>query len=119
MTTMPTPHIDSYRFGKIVINQQTFNKDVIIFPNQVFSPWWRQKGHVLHIDDLAAVFEAAPKNLVIGQGAYGRMAIPDETRQAIEAAGIKLFAASTKKACQTYNSIREHGDTVAALHLTC
>ena len=117
--TMQIPYIEHYRFGKIVIDRQTFSKDVIIFPNRVFSPWWRQKGHVLHIEDLAEVFEAAPKTLIVGQGAYGRMAIPAETRQAIEAAGIELVAVSTKEACQTYNSLREQGDTVAALHLTC
>lgn len=116
---MNAPQIETYRFGHIVIDGQTYNKDVIIFPNRVLGSWWRIQGHSLHPDDLKEVFEAAPKTLVVGQGAYGRMAIPPETRQALEEANIELIARSTKEACQTYNSLREQGNIVAALHLTC
>jgi hypothetical protein len=117
--SMSTPRIDSYRFGRIVIDNETFNKDVIIFPDRVFGPWWRDEGHVLQTVDLTSVFEAAPGVLVVGQGAYSRMHVPEETQRAIEAAGIKLISLPTGKACDTYNSLREQGKIVAALHLTC
>ncbi len=116
---MSAPQIESYRFGHIVIDGQAYTKDVIIFPDHVVSGWWRERGHFLQPDDLAAVFEAAPKMLVVGQGAYGRMDIAPETEQALQAAGIELIALPTKEACQTYNGLRQQEQVVAALHLTC
>ena len=116
---MSTPNIDSYRFGQIVIDGQTHNKDVIIFPTRVLGGWWRGEGHLLQPDDLADVFEARPRVLVVGQGAYGRMAIAPETKEALQVANIELIALPTEQACQTYNNLREQEGTVAALHLTC
>ena len=116
---MRAPQIDSYRFGHIVIDGQAHHKDVIIFPNRVLGRWWRKEGHLLQPDDLEAVFEAKPRVLVVGQGAYGQMAVAPETKQALEAAGIELIAQPTKEACQTYNKMLEQGDVVATLHLTC
>ena len=57
--------------------------------------------------------------LVVGQGAYGRMRVPAETRQALQAAGIELIAQPTEQACQTYNRLRQKRAVAAALHLTC
>ncbi len=116
---MSAPQIESYSFGRIVIDGQVHNKDVIILPNRVLGGWWRIEGHVLHPPDLEAVFEAAPRTLVVGQGVYGLMTITGETRQALQAAGIKLIALPTEQACQTYNSLREQEATAAAFHLAC
>jgi hypothetical protein len=108
-----------FKHTQIVIDGQTHNKDVIIFPNRVFGGWRRGEGHLLQPDDLADVFAARPKVLVVGQGAYGRMAIAPETEEALQAANIELIALPTEQACQTYNNLREQEGTVAALHLTC
>jgi hypothetical protein len=116
---MSAPHIDTYRFGHLVVDGQSYNRDVIILPNRVLAGWWRKEGHSLHPDDLEAVFEAGPGLLVVGQGTYGRMRVTPETRQALQAAGIELIAQPTKEACQTYNSLREQRSVAAALHLTC
>ncbi len=116
---MSTPRIESYRFGQIVIDGQTYTKDVIVLPEGVKDNWWREKGHVLHPQDLDVVFEAHPDVLVVGQGAYGRMTVPSETQTALEAAGIELRASNSKEACHTYNQLRDQHTVVAALHLTC
>jgi hypothetical protein len=65
------------------------------------------------------VFQAAPQALVVGQGSDGRMRVTQETRRALQAAGIELIAQATDQACQTYNAMRETQDVAAALHLTC
>jgi hypothetical protein len=116
---MTPPQIESYRFGQIIVDGQAHERDLIILPDRVLGGWWRQEGHALHPDDLAAVFEAAPDVLVVGQGAYGAMQVTAETRQALQAAGIELVASPTEKACQSYNSLREERAVAAALHLTC
>ncbi len=116
---MTPPKVDSYRFGRIVIDGQSYTSDVIILPNRVIPKWWRKEGHSLHVDDLKVVFEAAPQVLVIGQGAVSRMVIPDDTRQALEAAGMEVIALPTQEAIQTYNSLSQQRTVAAALHLTC
>lgn len=117
--TMNAPEIQNYRFGQIVIDGQTYDRDLIILPGRVLVGWWRQEGHVLNVADLKAVFDAAPDLLVVGQGAQKRMIVPGETRRALEKAGIELIAEPTDKACQTYNARRVQCVTAAALHLTC
>jgi hypothetical protein len=116
---MDSPKIEGYRFGQIVIDGQIHTKDVIILPHRVLGGWWRKEGHVLHPEDLKAVFEAGPKMLVVGQGAYGQMTVPAETKQALRVANIELVACPTEEACQTYNRLRGQGTVAAALHLTC
>ncbi|MGB7115117.1 MAG: MTH938/NDUFAF3 family protein [Anaerolineales bacterium] len=116
---MIPPKIDSYRFGRIVIDGQAYSRDVIILPDRVIRDWWRGSGHILHPDDLLLVFEASPEVLVVGQGSVSRMQVLDETKQALEEAGIELISLPTKEACQKYNEVRTQYDAAAALHLTC
>jgi hypothetical protein len=117
--TMTAPRIETYRFGHLVVDGQAHNRDVIIPPSRVIGGWWRREGHALHPDDLAAVLEARPELLVVGQGAYSRMVVTPKARAALEAADIDLIAQPTEQACQTYNHLREERSVAAALHLTC
>jgi len=123
------PKIESYGFGCIVIDGETYTKDVIILPDRVIGSWWRQEGHALHPGDLADIVdlsapavapsEIRPQVLVVGQGAQGQMRVTSETQQALQASGIQLIAQPTEEACQTYNHLREQRKVAAALHLTC
>jgi hypothetical protein len=113
------PKIEAYRFGHIVIDGETHTNDVIILPERVIGGWWREEGHVLHIADLDAVFDAAPDALIVGQGANGRMRVPREVERALSDAGIELIAANTHDAVERYNAMRDQRDIAAALHLTC
>jgi hypothetical protein len=110
--------IDSYDFGRIVIDGKVYTSDVIIYPDKVYSNWWRKEGHRLQKEDLKEVFDYAPEILVVGTGAYGSMVVSEETKREIESRGIKLIVERTEKACEIYNSIKSR-KAVAALHLTC
>jgi hypothetical protein len=116
---MGKPQIENYRFGRIRIDGADYYRDVIIFPDHVQSDWWRVEGHSLALEDLETVLPRSPSTLIVGRGAYGRMAVPEETRRAIEAAGIEVLAEKTGEAVKTYNRMREKGNIIAALHLTC
>ncbi len=113
------PKIETYRFGEIVIDGRRYTRDVIVFPDRVFSPWWREEGHSLSPADLWEVVQDPPEVLVIGQGSAGRMDVPEETRRWLEARGIRVITQPTPLAVQTYNALRERRRVVAALHLTC
>jgi hypothetical protein len=111
--------IDSYDFGRIVINGKRYNSDLIVFPDKVRDGWWRKEGHRLHIEDLKDALEAKPEVLVVGTGYSGMMTIPPETRKYVESKGIELIAQRTAEACKTFNRLVKSRKVVAALHLTC
>ena len=116
---MSTPNIDSYRFGRIIIDGKSHTKDLIILPGRVVVGWWRKEGHTLQPDDLEEVLATRPDLLIVGLGAYRRMRVADQARQSLDQAGIELVALSTKQACETYNQLRRQRTVAAALHLTC
>lgn len=114
------PRIDSYEFGRIQIDGQTYTSDVIILPTGVRDNWWRDEGHTLKPADLSPVLEASPEVLVVGQGAHGMMRVSSESLSCLRTAGIEAVCAPTKRAVEMYNERRQRGEGVAAaLHLTC
>ena len=116
---MNTPHVDSYRFGYLVVDGRAYSKDLIILPDKIIANWWRKEGHALLPADLQEVLADRPDLLIVGQGALGRMRVTAEARQSLELAGIDLVAEPTERACQTYNALRQEKVVAAALHLTC
>jgi hypothetical protein len=111
-------HIDSYSFGKIVINGKTYTSDVLIFPERVVSPWWRRQGHLLQMKDLAEVIRERPEVLIVGKGFPGLMKVPQGLMDELGSLGIEVIAEKTTGAVTIFNSYRgKH--VVAALHLTC
>ena len=111
--------IDSYDFGRIVINGKRYSSDLIVFSDTVRGGWWRKEGHRLHVEDLKDVLEVKPEVLVVGTGYSGLMRVPPETRRYVESEGIEFIAQKTAEACETFNRLVKSRKVVAALHLTC
>ncbi len=111
--------IDSYSFGRIVINGEIYTSDVVIYGDRVDSAWWRREGHRLHPDDLADVLKACPEILVIGTGYAGVMTVPKETREHIRSKGIDVEVERTGKAVDRFNVLQAKKHVIAALHITC
>ncbi len=116
---MNIPKIESYQFGKIVVDGQLFEKDVIICPDRILPNWRRENGHSLSMDDLKELMLEQFKVIILGTGKFGQMKIPDETLFVLQALGVKVIAAKTQIACQLYNQHKDEGGVIAALHLTC
>ncbi len=113
-------HIDSYQFGKIVIDGVAYSSDCLIIGDSVQSNWWRKQGHSLAVEDLETVIAAKPSVLIVGCGASGLMEVADQSRQVLQEHGIRLEAFDTHKAVQRFNELSQAGvKTAAALHLTC
>lgn len=113
--------IESYAFGRITVDGETFTKDVVIHPSGVFSPWWRREGHRLDIADLGPALEAEPDTLVVGTGFYGNMRVPDATLDHLRGQGIEVRMAETVAAVDLFNELSSEPGrkVVAAFHLTC
>jgi len=110
--------IDTYSFGRIVIENREYRKDLILLPHRIITPWWRLEGHLLQEADLAEVIEAAPEVLIVGTGASGMMRVPERLVEALAAKGIRVVAAPTEKAVEQFNRSAA-GPVAGAFHLTC
>lgn len=124
--------IDSYSFGRIVIDGKSYSSDVIILKDRVISNWWRREGHTLCLDDLKSIpFISSPLRgedlgegekievLIIGTGASGMMKVLKEVMDYFTSKGIKLIEERTEEACRIYNKLSNSHNISAALHLTC
>jgi hypothetical protein len=112
-------NIDSYNFGKIVIDGKNYNSDLILFEDRIKSNWWRKSGHMLIPKDIKGILEDKPEILIVGTGAFGYMVVSDETKKILKENNIKLIAQKTNEACKTYNKLSKEKKVVAAFHLTC
>jgi hypothetical protein len=118
---MKDTKIQSYSFGKITIDRQTYTKDLIILPSgKIVGPWIRNAGHILEVADIKEILDEAPSVLVIGTGAYGGMKLKIDLSVQLQEKGINVIARPTKEAVATFNALQERSDVVAAcFHLTC
>ena len=116
---MKIPVIDSFSFGNIVIDGETYQKDLIILQSRVLPNWWRKHGHALCLADLDPILKHPPQVLVVGSGVYGRVKLEGLVMEEMNDLGIRLIVQKTEDACQTYNSISNYKNAAAALHLTC
>ncbi len=111
--------IDSYKFGKMVVEGQVYSSDLIIYPDRIDSSWWRKSGHRLCLEDIKEILEEKPEILVVGTGAYGLMRVDKEVKDYAQAEGIELIVDKTKNAVQKFNELASQKKTIGAFHLTC
>jgi len=111
--------IESYNFGKIIINSEEYHSDIIIYKDSIDDKWWRRESHHLRIEDIEKILDNKPETLIIGTGCYGLMKVPLELIKYLESNNIEVIIKKTKAACDEYNKLYQKKNVVAAFHLTC
>ena len=113
--------IEASHFGAMTVDGRTYTTDLFIYPDgRVEDNWWRRQGHVMAVDDILPLVDAAPELLVIGTGTSGRMRPEETVAPFLEERGIAFFAAPTAKAAEHFNQESGAGRKVGAcFHLTC
>jgi hypothetical protein len=113
--------IQSYSFGKIVVNGREYRTDLVIYPDgRIEDSWWRTAGHVLSLSDFKTLVDAKPDVVVAGTGAAGMVKVAPDVAGALAARQIEFHALPTGQATELYNELCRQKKTVGAcLHLTC
>ena len=111
--------IDSYEFGRMVINGEKYTADLILYPDRIDSAWWRKSGHELRLEDVKNVVKEKPDTVIVGTGFNAVLKVLPETEDYILSKGIKLTVEDTKKAVKTYNELSPKEKVIGLFHLTC
>lgn len=112
--------VESYSFGRMIIDGQNYRNDLMICGDEIKSNWVRKEGHLLKSDDLGWIVEKEPDLLIVGKGSSGRMKIEERTRSRLKERGIEVWSDKTDEAVDYFNSKQDGGELVsAAYHLTC
>ena len=112
--------IDSYTFGRMVIDGRVYQADLTIVSGQVQAGWWRREGHLVEVEDVTDILAARPEILVVGTGSPGQMRVSDTLARTLRDLAIELVEQPTPAATATYNQLAAEGrNTAAAFHLTC
>lgn len=111
--------IESYSFGRMVIDGKTYTQDLIIYPGRIQESWWRKDGHSVGPDDIKEILKEKPEVLVVGKGSPGMMNVLSQTKEILQVAKITLIEEPTEKAVETYNRLSKTSRVCGAFHLTC
>jgi len=115
----PLPMIDRFEFGAIVIDGQTYNSDVTIFPDGAVEQWQHKTEHVLRPKDVDKIISAEPEVVIIGLGSVGNLRVRPKAEKRLQQVGIEVMVYRTNKACETYKELRGQRRVAAILHVTC
>lgn len=117
------PQIDSTSFGRITIDGQEYNHDVVIRLNGSIEK--RKKklsklifgtSHILSQDEAEFIYEEGVQTIYIGTGQYGELALSNEARTYLESR-CEVKPMYTIKAVVAYNLSTE--EAVGLFHVTC
>ncbi|MFP4330483.1 MAG: MTH938/NDUFAF3 family protein [Spirochaetaceae bacterium] len=112
------PRIDEVSFAKLVSAGKVYRAPLIVYPDSIDGRWWRKDGQSFSPEDFDAVLAKEPEVVVLGVGFNARVAVPEETKQRFETAGIELIIADTAEAVERYNALLDaHKKVVGAFHL--
>jgi len=118
---MAVVHLDSYHFGRLVVDGRQIDSDVLVTPTGIEEHWRRREGHLLQIQDLGAVLADHPKRLIVGAGSASRMRPGPGLEEELVGRDVVTEVLPTAAAVDRINELIESGasDWAAALHLTC
>jgi len=112
--------IESYQFGKMVIDGIRYTHDLIIHKNAIQVDWWRRRSHHLILADIPSLQIEKPEVLIVGTGKFGLIKVDDEVIEYCDQNSIELIIKDTANAVDAFNDLqssRKH--IIAAFHLTC
>ena len=112
------PKIQSYKHGRIVIDDRVFEQDLVICGERIHLCWQSyKKKHQLGRKYVQVLLDRDPQVLIIGLGAGAKLGLTKKAIALLEGSEVEWHALPTKQAAKLYNRLREDKRVVAVLHL--
>ena len=113
--------IDSYEFGRIVIDGMEERRDLVVTTGGARRHWRHAEGHRLSLADFHVALENHPELLVIGTGANGGMPLERGLVETLRKRGVQVEVMRTDVAVARVNELLDESGVrwAATLHLTC
>ena len=112
------PAITHYSFGKMVIDGKKYTNELQILPNGSVKDWSPRDPHYILPADIEEIVSSNTQILIIGNGANGEAAIPEETITFLKNRNIKVHIFNSHKATELYNNSLKK-NLAALFHLNC
>jgi len=116
--------IDSTEFGRITIDGETYEYDVIVrLSGEVvkrkkkLSKKYYGSSHTISEDEARFVYEDGSRKLVLGTGQDDHVRLSKEAAEYLERKGCKVIAQPTPDAIDTFN--RAGKEKIGLFHVTC
>lgn len=115
--------INGTEFGKIIVDNKTYNYDITIDTNGVVSrrsrasEKWYGTHHVICTEEIKDLLASKPQVLVIGLGQYKACRLEEGVERECEKYGTKLIAEPTLNAIKTFNETEAR--KAGLFHVTC
>jgi len=105
--------VTAYGVGYVVVNQQRFERGLILLPDRIVEGWAASGFAGLDQAEMHRLVEIAPELVLLGTGARQRFPAPALLRPLAEARiGFEIM--DLQAACRTYNILMAEGRRVAA-----
>ena len=119
-----SPRINELSWGRMAIDGVGTGKDFKLWPGGGREWDWTETGthHVPGIQpvDVEELLANGSQAIVLTRGRLLRLQTCSQTLSVLEAKGIAVYVAETKKAAQIYNDLASRGEAVGGLfHSTC
>lgn len=118
------PHIDTVRFGAIVIAGERFDHDVVIGPAGRIRPrpahLSKQRfgtSHLLSLAEIQAIWEEHVETLIVGAGWFNRVRLSPEAQAYLQEQQCTPELYPLHQAVRRWN--RGEGRIMGLFHLTC
>ena len=112
--------IDTYAYGRMVIDGTCYPSDLIIYPDRIDANWWREQCHQVRLEDIEKLVAGDPEYLIIGTGETGLLnVLPEVQDYLIKRRKTQLVFVPTEYAYEIYNRLCTKHDVVGAFHLAC
>ncbi len=116
--------IDNTEFGRITINGETYEYDVIIRLSgkvekrkKKLSKEIYGTSHIISKDEAKFLFEDGCETLVVGAGQEGNLRLSPKASDYLNKKGCKVLLQRTPEAVRSFNQSRER--KIGLMHVTC
>ncbi len=118
-----SPKIRNTSWGNVEVESFGAFKDVKLWPGGAREWNWNETGTShkpgVQTSDLRELVENGARYIVIGNGRFRRLGVPQETLDWLEEQHVRSRVLETTKAIEKYNSVCASEPVGALIHSTC